>query len=273
MDDKKDAQQFAGIEQPGKLEEIYRIIHPIRAYYESKLPTETFQPFDFHLYCTIMLWRYCPEKLLYPALGKWVKALQNDIDPLEIFQLGWYTGVKFEELSSRVKASLNGRLHRMGIRTDDKINIDPRLRKVYDEYNSSDKKKTLNQLLQREFGIKNINKPNAELNRCRAKYYRASRKLRFKQYSENIPDDFDRLKSAYLEYYLRNSFFQDFSPSGEALVGFRRHGNGRTDYDAFIHETAYEQLSNEELLKYIQQKQKQKQIRRKRQKKIPSKLE
>ena len=263
MNDKQVVEQFDNITESTKLDEILRIIEHFLAILESKLPKEIYRDIERKFDFAKMLWRHCPEKLLYPALDKWVKALQNDIDPREIFMLGWHTGVMYQDLLSSAKASLKGRLHRKGIRTDDKSKIDPRLCKVYKEYNSPENRKTLNQLLQREFAISKINKPNAELNRLRARYYRASRTLKLKQYQENIPGNREELLSTYLQYYLRHHFVYDYTPSGELCIACEKRG-GRTHFDSFINEKAYAKMANTQLEEYIQRKQKQKQNRKKR---------
>jgi hypothetical protein len=203
-----------------------------------------FQDLDFKLYCAKMMWRAIPDKLLYPAIDKWVKALEKEIDPLDIFLLGWYTGDVIRRLDTKLMASIRGRLHRTGNRTEKK-EVDPRFRKVYDRYKLSNNQMTLNQLLQCEFHIKDISKPNAELTRFRSKFYRAKWILDREGYPEDISNDPMVLEDQYLDYLIRHSFIQFYNPDdgSVAITSINEKGNSRTIFDVFTHEKANKELS------------------------------
>ena len=238
-----------------KLDEIEQRCQPLRDYYKKVLPEEVYKFFDDKTFYLQMLWRMCPEELLYPAIDEWEKALQKDIDPLEIFLLGWHTGRFLHEQERQAEASIRGRMHRSGTRTDN-YNVDPRFRKVYEEFNSDDNKKTLNWLLQREFGIKDINKPNPELSRCRSKYYRVKKQIQRNQYQEDINDEYHKFFTEYLDYLVRHICVAKYIPSQDLILrNYIRFGN-RTRFNSFIHENADAHLLAKSLVEYYHRRDK-----------------
>lgn len=247
-----------------KVEEITSRCQPLLDYYEG-VQEAADNDLNFKLYCTRMLWRMIPEKLLFPALDKWMNALDNTIDPLDIFLLGWHTGEKIQDLKTELRASIKGRLHRTGIRTANS-DVDPRFRKVYKEYQSNSNNKTLNQLLQREFGIGSINKPNAELGPLRARFYRAKGVLDREKYQENLPEDDNAFESAYLDYLLRHILINEYD-NCTPVIWRMFQSSWRTLFAKFIHENADSELSKESFLKSWERYQKKKQKASKRQRK------
>ncbi len=242
----------------GKLDDIAQRCQPLKEHYKKTLPKEVYKYFEDKLYYLQMLWRKCPEKLMYPAIDEWEKAIQDKIDPLGVFLLGWHTGRYLKQLENQVETSIRGRMHRSGARTDsEKSNVDPRLRKIYEEFESSkektaNKKMTLNRLLQQEFKIKNINKPNAELGRYRSMYYRAAKILKREQYHEDLPKDYHEFFTAYLDFFVRFHCISDFEPTEDIIFRRRRKEASRTIYENFIHEKAVMDLMMKSIIKKMQ---------------------
>ena len=250
-----------------KLDEATLPLQLLRDHYKRILPEEIYYFFERKSFYVQMLWRNCPEKLLYPALIEWDKALEKGIDPFAIFQLAWHTGSQLEELKARCKASIKGRLHRTGVKTDGgpRTRIDPKLHEVYEEYVSQEnkppeKKKSLNQLLISKFGIKNLQSQKAELSRYRAKFYRVKKALDRGKFQEDIPDDDNSFFTAYLEYILRHYWIRDFIPEEDRLDRIEAYSpRRRTKFDHFIHENADANLKEIAYMKIIERMKKKRQ--------------
>ncbi len=240
---------------PEKVEDINRRCQPLIDHYKRITPEDTFSYLDFAFYCMRMMWRYIPEKLLYPAIEKWEKAINDGNDPLDIFLLGWETGKVIEDLDTRMMASIHGRLHRTGIRTA-KREVNSKFRKIYEEYQSAGNTKTLNKLLQDEFGIKSINKPNKELSRLRSQYYRAKSLLEQERYHEDISDHDVEFENQYLNFLIRQVAISDYKPNiGYTLIDIKTVK--KTLFDRFIHEAAHTASTIEGFKKLMERIQKE----------------
>ncbi len=246
-----------------KVKEITSRCQPLLDYYKG-VQKAADNDLDSKLYFARMLWRMIPEKLLFPAMDKWMKALDN-IDPLDIFLLGWHTGRVVQDLENELRASIVGRLHRTGVRTANS-DVDPRFRKVYEEYLSRSNDKTLNQLLKKEFGTVSTDKPNAELGRLRSRFYRAKRVLDREEYQENLPEDDNAFKWEYLDYLLRHTLITRYD-NDKLFIGRMIQSAGRTLFAKFIHENADAELGKKSFMKSWERYQKKKQKASKRQRK------
>ena len=103
----------------------------LRKYYKQALSEDAYVFFDDKTSYLQDLWKHCPEKLFVPAVEKWIKALTQDIDPLDIFLLGWHTGRFLLNLERQAEASIKGKCHRTGIGTKEKMTVDARFRKIF----------------------------------------------------------------------------------------------------------------------------------------------
>ena len=265
MDDNSETVALSKIELDEHLDEVSQTLQRLRDYYKRNMPEEMYKYFDDKTFYVQMLWRHCPEKLLYPAVEQWKKALEKDINPLDIFLLGWHTGSTLKDLEVKVEASIQGRMHRTGTRTKkrNEADADSKFRKVYDKYNSPNNKETLNKLLQLEFGadiIKEINKPNPKLNCFRARYYRAKKSFEREHFQEDTPDDDKAFFTAYLDYIIRHRAIWDYMRETDQIICLTiKRGCGRTNFERFIHENAELVLWTKSIAEWLERKKKGKQ--------------
>lgn len=255
------------VELDGRLDEISKRCLPILGFYKDILGENSddmiwlIDKLDLVQY----FWRYIPDKLLYPALDKWEKALEAEIDPLQIFLLGWESCTCLNIIETKMDSSLRGRFHRWGITSTPLPDL-KQYEEVYTEYmnkKASGKKDPLKLPLGQKIGYQD----EKELERIRAKFYRIKRAIDREKHkgkdielpSENTQSAdcsenktfISNLRNRFFDYLVRHICIFDYTPQGIHICTMQKSTGARTLFEHFIHENADSEIWFEKGMKSL----------------------